>query len=101
MLQYNIIYAMLLSQLMELQIVQYNVWSCQLCCSGSQSAINKQSTNYFFFNVPNPSGRTRPWGSLSSVTDMSNRSMQIIFLRSKARPVRRADKLAAICEPIA
>jgi hypothetical protein len=55
----------------------------------------------FFFNIPNPSGRTRPWGSLSEpLTEMSTRSRKIMFLGSRARPVRRADSLIAICEPI-
>jgi hypothetical protein len=49
-----------------------------------------------FFNVHNPSGLTRPWGLLS-LTEMSTRSRKIMFLRSRARPVRRADNLTAIC----
>jgi hypothetical protein len=35
------------------------------------------------------------------LTEMSTRSRNIMFLGSKARPVRRADNLTAICEPIA
>jgi hypothetical protein len=47
-----------------------------------------------FLNLPNPSGRTR------SLTEMSTRNTIIMFLGSKVRRVRRADTLAAICEPI-
>jgi hypothetical protein len=34
------------------------------------------------------------------LTEMSSRSRKIIFPGSRARPARRAGKLAAICEPI-
>jgi hypothetical protein len=34
------------------------------------------------------------------LTEMSTRSRKIMFLGSKERPVRRADNLTAICEPI-
>jgi hypothetical protein len=34
------------------------------------------------------------------VTEMSTRSREIMFLRSKVRPVRWADNLIAISEPI-
>jgi hypothetical protein len=54
----------------------------------------------FFFSLPNPSGFTRSWGSLSLLTEMRTRSRKITFLGSRARPVRRADNLTAICEPI-
>jgi hypothetical protein len=33
------------------------------------------------------------------LTEMSTRSRRIMFLESRARPVRRADSLTAICEP--
>jgi hypothetical protein len=49
-------------------------------------------------NSPNPSGRTRPLGSLS-LTEMSTRSRKIMFLGSRTRPVRRSHNLTAICEP--
>jgi hypothetical protein len=39
-------------------------------------------------------------GITQLLTEMSIRSTKMIFLGSKARPVRRADNLAAICEPI-
>jgi hypothetical protein len=54
-----------------------------------------------FLNLPNPSGRTRPWGLLSLKTEMNTRNVKIImFLGSKVRRVRKADNLTAICEPI-
>jgi hypothetical protein len=54
-----------------------------------------------FLNVPNPSGRTRPWGFTQPPTEISTRNIKIIMsLGSKVQPVRRADNLAAICEPI-
>jgi hypothetical protein len=53
-----------------------------------------------FFKLPNPSGRTRLWGFTQPLREMSTRSRKIKFLVSKARPVRKADNLAANCEPI-
>jgi hypothetical protein len=54
-----------------------------------------------FLNLPNPSGRSRPWGLFSLLTEMSTRHRKIIiFPGTKVRPVRRADNLATICEPI-
>jgi hypothetical protein len=50
-----------------------------------------------FFNLPNPSGRTRPWGLLGQ-TEMNTRNRKIMFLGSRARPVRKAN-ITAICEP--
>jgi hypothetical protein len=38
--------------------------------------------------------------STQLLTEMSTRSRKLMFLGSKARPVRRADNLTAICEPI-
>jgi hypothetical protein len=38
-------------------------------------------------------------GFTQSVREMSTRSRKIMFLGGKARPVRRAGNLAAICEP--
>jgi hypothetical protein len=49
-----------------------------------------------FFKLPNPSGRTRPWG----LTEISTRSRKIMFLGSRARSVRRTDNRNVICEPI-
>jgi hypothetical protein len=39
-------------------------------------------------------------GVTQPLTEMSTRSRKIIFLASRARPVRRADNLTAIFEPI-
>jgi hypothetical protein len=39
-------------------------------------------------------------GFNQAVTEMNTRSIQIMFLGSKVRPVRRANNLIAICEPI-
>jgi hypothetical protein len=48
-----------------------------------------------FFNLPNPSRHTMALGSTQSLTEMSTRN----FSGGKTRPARRADNLAAICEP--
>jgi hypothetical protein len=37
-----------------------------------------------FINLPDPSGRTRPWGFTQPLTEMSTRSIKIMFLGSKA-----------------
>jgi hypothetical protein len=51
-------------------------------------------------NLPNPSGRTRPWGLLS-LTEMGTGNIKkIMFLGSKVRLVRGTDNLTAIYEPI-
>jgi hypothetical protein len=49
-----------------------------------------------FFNWPNPSSRTMALGSTQPLTEMSTRNL----LRGKGRPVRGADNLTTICEPI-
>jgi hypothetical protein len=50
-----------------------------------------------FLNLPNPSGRTRPWGLLSM--SMSTRNIKIrMLLGSKVQLVHRANNLTAICE---
>jgi hypothetical protein len=48
-----------------------------------------------FFNLPNPSSRTMALGSTQPLTKMSTRNLP----GGKMRPARRADNLAAICEP--
>jgi hypothetical protein len=48
-----------------------------------------------FFNLPNPSSRTMALGSTQPLTEISTRN----FPGGKKRPARRADNLAAICEP--
>jgi hypothetical protein len=41
-----------------------------------------------FFNLPNPSGLTRALGFTQRLTDMITRNIRIVFLGSRARPVR-------------
>jgi hypothetical protein len=48
-----------------------------------------------FFNLPNPSSFTMALGSTHPLTKMSTRNLP----RGKIEPARRADNLAAICEP--
>jgi hypothetical protein len=55
----------------------------------------------FFFNLPNPSGRTRPWGILGLLTGLSTRNRGKIFLGSRALPALKANNLTVICESIA
>jgi hypothetical protein len=50
------------------------------------------------FNLPVPSGRTRP--CVNSISNINGHWKQKIFLWSKARPLRRAYNVTAICEPI-
>jgi hypothetical protein len=47
------------------------------------------------FNLPNSSSRTMALGSTQSLTKMSTRK----FPGGKKRSTRRADNLAAICDP--
>jgi hypothetical protein len=51
-----------------------------------------------FFNLPNLSGRTRP--RAYSASNRNEYQKQKNVLGSRARPVRRADNLTAICELI-
>jgi hypothetical protein len=53
-----------------------------------------------FVNIDIPSGGTRLWDFTQSLTEKITRSIQIMFLGSKARLVSRAIKLATICELI-
>jgi hypothetical protein len=48
-----------------------------------------------FFNLPNISTRTMALGSTQPLTELNTRHI----LEGKKRPARRADNLAAICEP--
>jgi hypothetical protein len=48
-----------------------------------------------FFNLPHPSSSTMALGSTQPLTEMSTRNLS----GGKKRPERRADNLAAICEP--
>jgi hypothetical protein len=47
------------------------------------------------FNLPNPSSRTMALGSTQPLTEMSTRNLP----GGKKRLARKADNLAAICEP--
>jgi hypothetical protein len=49
-----------------------------------------------FLNLPDSSSRTMALGLTQPPIEMSTRK----FLGGKKRPVRRADNLTAICEPI-
>jgi hypothetical protein len=49
-----------------------------------------------FFNWPNPSSRTMALGSTQPLMEMSTRNLP----GGKGQPARKADNLAAICEPI-
>jgi hypothetical protein len=49
-----------------------------------------------FFNWPNPSSRTMALGSTQPLTEMSTRNLP----GGKGQPVRKADNITAICEPI-
>jgi hypothetical protein len=49
-----------------------------------------------FFNLSNPSSRTMALGLTQPLTEMSTTNLP----GGKKRPARRADNLAAICEPI-
>jgi hypothetical protein len=48
-----------------------------------------------FFNLPNPSSHTMAVGSTEPLTEMSTCNLR----GGKERPARRADNLAAICDP--
>jgi hypothetical protein len=48
-----------------------------------------------FFNLPNSSSRTMALGSTQPLTEISTRNLP----GGKKRPARKADNLAAICEP--
>jgi hypothetical protein len=48
-----------------------------------------------FFNLSNPSSHTMALGSTQPLTEMSTRNLPV----GKKGPARRADNLAAICEP--
>jgi hypothetical protein len=49
-----------------------------------------------FFNLPNPSSRTMALELTQPLIEMSTGNI----LGGKGRPTRKADNLAAICEPI-
>jgi hypothetical protein len=49
-----------------------------------------------FFNLPNPSSHSMALGSTQLLTEMSTRNLP----GGEVWPVRKADNLTAICEPI-
>jgi hypothetical protein len=52
-------------------------------------------------NLPNPFGRTRPWGFTQPLAEMSTGNIKkIMFLVSKVPPVFGADNLTAIYERV-
>jgi hypothetical protein len=53
-----------------------------------------------FFNLPNPSSRTKSLGLLSASHSNDYQEQKNMFVGSRTRPVRKADNLTAICEPI-
>jgi hypothetical protein len=55
---------------------------------------------FFFFNLPNPSGRTRPWGLPSLQQKWIPEAERCMFLGSKVQPVSKADNFIAFSEPI-
>jgi hypothetical protein len=58
--------------------------------------LNYASTGTTLPFLPNPSSRTMALGSTQLLTEMSTRNLP----GGKGRPARKADNLAAICEPI-
>jgi hypothetical protein len=58
--------------------------------------LGTESRRGGFLNLPNPSSRTMVLGSTQPLTEMSTRNIPL----GKGRPVRKADSLTAICEPI-
>jgi hypothetical protein len=61
-----------------------------------RSQVQVPMRSFFFFNLPNPSSRTRGLGSTQPVTEMSITNI----LGGKGRPELKADNLTVICEPI-
>jgi hypothetical protein len=70
-----------------------------LCYKPEGCCFEFRRAHQFFFSLPNPSSRIMALRFTQPLTEMSSRSRKM-FLRSSARPVRKADNLAAICEPI-
>jgi hypothetical protein len=65
-----------------------------------RSRVQSPMRQLNFLNLPNTSSRTVAPRFTQPLTEMSIRSRKIMFLESRAPPVRRGDNLAAICEPI-
>jgi hypothetical protein len=69
-----------------------SVWLRRYATSRKVAGSTPDEVIFFFFNLPNPSGRTRPWGFTQPLTEMNTRNIKtIMFLGSKVRRVRMAD----------
>jgi hypothetical protein len=82
----NLLFFLLFPLFVFLLIVLYNY--------ASQNKMLVEAIG--FFNLPNPSSRTMALRSTQPLTEMSTRNLS----GGKGRPVRKADNLTAICEPI-
>jgi hypothetical protein len=71
-----------------------------LCYKPEVGGFETRLGELIVLNLPNPPGRTKPFGSIQLLTDMNTSSRKIIFLGSRARPVLMAENLTAVCEPI-
>jgi hypothetical protein len=65
-----------------------------LCYNPKCRKFESRWGELFYFNLLNPSSRTRP------LSRMSIRNGKIMFLWNVGRPVHKVDNPAAICEPI-
>jgi hypothetical protein len=67
----------------------------------NQKVAGSINDEVIFFSIYLIFPTTLGLGLTQLLTDMSTRNIKImLFLGSKVRPVRRADNLTAICEPI-
>jgi hypothetical protein len=67
---------------------------------GGRSRIRGPMRLINFYDFRNPSSLSMALGFIQPLTQINIRSRKVMFLRSRARPARKADKLTAICEPI-
>jgi hypothetical protein len=94
----------ILTPLINYQLVTKQKWGhavtywLEIYVTSRRSRIRNQM-RLVNFKLPNPS-RYYALRFTQSLTEMSTRSRKIIFMRSRARPVLRADNLTSICEPI-
>jgi hypothetical protein len=65
-----------------------------------RSRVRVPMMSIFFFQFTNPSSRTMALGSTQPPTEMSTSNLPWGGGGGKGRPVRKADNLTAICEPI-
>jgi hypothetical protein len=71
-----------------------------ICCRYKPEGRGLEIRLGEILNLPNPSDRTRPWVYSASNRNKYRKHKKIMLLGSKVRPVRGADKLTAIYEPI-